>query len=135
MYAGDIEGYKRYNRERTSNAIYSDIVNKMALIEIKKLGAGQTVGSELSLKTGYYTEHIEPFKDLLCRQLELVNPTVVICCGRENGCISNLLDYVKKNTKERLWIDGYHHTRSSNLHFYEEPLTAYKEYRTTQTRI
>lgn len=128
LYSGNIDGYRKYNCEKTSNNIYNSIVDKMALMEIKKVGAGQTVGSELSLQTGYYTEHIEPFKDLLCRQLELINPTVIICCGRENGCISQMLGFVKSNTKERLWIDGYHHTRSSNLHFYEEPLMCYKKH-------
>lgn len=131
-YAGSIEGYVKYNNEQTANAIYNGIVKKMALMEIKKVGAGQIVGSNLSKQTGYYTEHIEPFKDLLCRQIELINPTVVICCGRENGCISNLLGYIKENTKERLWIDGYHHTRSSNLHFYEEPLNVYRAYRNNE---
>lgn len=127
-YNGEVEGYIKHNNEKTKNEIYNGIVSKMALMEIKKVGAGQTVGSKLSMQTGYYAEHIEPFKDLLCRQIELINPTVIICCGRENGCISELLKYVKENTNERLWIDGYHHTRSSNLHFYEEPLAIYKNY-------
>ncbi len=100
----------------------------MALLEIKKIGGGQTVNSELSLLTEHYTQHIAPFSDLLCRQIELIDPTVIICCGREySNCISELLIEVKRNTGDRLWIDGYHHTRSSNLKFYENPLMTYKE--------
>lgn len=130
LYVGDIEGYKTVNPQRTANPIYNGIVDRIALLEIKKVGAGQVVNSELSLATGHYAEHIEPFSDLLCRQIELINPTVIICLGREWGdCISHLLKEIKKKTSDRLWIDGYHHTRSSNLHFYEEPLNIYKEFR------
>ena len=128
-YQGNIKGYKTISNERTANPIYNDIVDKMAVVEIKKLGAGQTVNSELSLATKHYTEHIEPFHDLLCYQIELINPTVIICLGREYGsCISDLLKNIKNNTCERLWIDGYHHTRSSNAHFFEEPISVYKDY-------
>ena len=129
LYAGDIEGYKTVNPQRTANPIYNGIVDRMAVIEIKKVGAGQTVNSELSLATGHYADHIEPFSDLLCRQIELINPTVIICLGREWGnCTSHLLKEIKENTGDRLWIDGYHHTRSSNLNFYENPLNVYKEF-------
>jgi len=129
IYQGNIEGYKTVNNQRTANVEYNDIVDRMAVLEIKKVGAGQSVGSELSIATKHYTEHIEPFQDLLCQQIDLINPTVIICLGRENGsCISHLLKNVKMETGERLWIDGYHHAFSSNLHFYEEPLNTYKEY-------
>lgn len=133
LYSGDIAGYKQYNRERTANQTYNQIIDSCAVIEIKKLGGGQTVGSDLSLATRYYTEHIDPFLDLLCRQIDLIDPTVVICLGRENGeCISSLLKNVKRKTKDRIWIDGYHHTRSSNNNFYYTPLAAYKEHLRTK---
>lgn len=130
IYTGDIKGYmEESNCQRTANPVYNSIVDKMAILEIKKVGAGQTVNSELSLATRHYSEHIEPFFDLICRQIELIDPTIIICLGREWGaCTSKLLERVKKATKERLWIDGYHHTRSSNFHFYEKPLAVYKEY-------
>lgn len=128
IYDGDIEGYQKYNRQRTANENYNAIMNRMALFEIKKIGAGVSVGSELSIATKHFTEHIAPFKELMCKQIELINPTVIICCGRENGsCISKLLNEVKENTSDRIWIDGYHHIYSSNLNFYERPLMEYRE--------
>ena len=129
-YDGDIEGYKYHYPERTSNSTYIDIMDKIAVLEIKKVGAGQAVNSELSKKTGYYTMHIEPFKDLICEQIELINPTVIICCGREGGGYSNnILKEIKCATSERLWIDGYHPVMSSREKFYYNPLRIYKEYR------
>lgn len=129
IYNGNIEGYKKFLNQRTANTVYNDIVEQMAVIEIKKIGAGQTAVSELSIATKHYTEHIEPFVDLLSQQIELIDPTVIVCLGREGGkCISNLLKKVKSMTGKRLWIDGYHHARSSNVHFFEEPLNVYKEY-------
>lgn len=128
-YLGNITGYCTHNRQRTANVIYNQIVDRMAILEIKKVGAGQTVNSELSLATKHYSEHVEPFEDLLCRQIRLIDPTVVVCLGREWGnCISQFLSRVKTNTGQRLWIDGCHHTRSSNLEFYEKPLRIYRDY-------
>ena len=130
LYSGDIEGYKIY-KARTSNEIYENIINKIAVLEIKKIGGGRDVGTELSKATAYYTDHIEPFKDLICRQIELINPTVIICCGRENGGWSeNILKEIKENTAERLWIDGYHpRSRGAFINnFYNGPLAKYKEY-------
>lgn len=134
VYTGNVDGYKSdMNCQRTSNSIYNSIIDKIAVLEIKKVGAGRNAKSELSLATKHYTEHITPFQDLICRQIELINPTVVICLGRENGaCISRLLEHVKANTEDRLWIDGYHHTYSSNLHFYNEPIAAYKKHLDSQ---
>ena len=130
LYTGDIEGYKSdTNCERTANATYRSIIDKIAVLEIKKMGAGQTVNSELSLAARHYSEHIAPFQDLMCRQIKLIDPTVIICLGREWGaCTSRLLEQVKANTSDRLWIDGYHHTRSSNQQFYYDPLATYKRY-------
>lgn len=130
VYTGDIEGYKsKQNCQRTSNPVYNSIMDRIAVMEIKKVGAGVNATSELSLATKFYSEHIVPFQDLICRQIKLIDPTVIICLGRESGaCISRLLKDVKKDTGNRLWIDGYHHTRSSNEHFYEEPIAAYKKH-------
>lgn len=129
-YKGDITGYKLYNHQRTANAAYNDIISKIAILEIKKIGAGQTVNSKLSCATKYYSRHIERFCDLLCRQIELIDPTVIVCLGRQSGaCISELLTEVKlADKKDRLWIDGHHHTRSSNIDFYYKPLEIYKNH-------
>ena len=135
-YDGNIEGYKYHYPERTNNSTYIDIMDKIAVLEIKKVGAGQAVKSELSKKTGYYTKHIEPFKDLICEQIELINPTVIICCGREGGGYSNnILKEIKGATSERLWIDGYHPVMSSHENFYYNPLRLYKEYRKNNRMI
>lgn len=128
-YSGDVEGYKTEKFQlRTANPVYNSIINRIAILEIKKVGAGQSVRSKLSLATKYYSRHIEPFEDLICRQIELMNPTVVVCLGRESGaCISKLLENVKAMTADRPWIDGWHHSRSSNLHFFDEPIAEYEK--------
>lgn len=129
-YSGDVEAYKTKGYAyRTANKNYESVVNRMAVIEIKKIGAGQSVNSELSDKTRHFAEHIEPFKDLLIRQIELIDPTVIICLGKHNGKFtSSLLEEVKRSTKERLWIGGYHHCYSSNRNFFERPIEAYRDY-------
>ena len=59
------------------------MIEKIAVLEVKKIGGGRDVNSELSIATKHYTEHIVPFCDLICREIELINPTVIVCCSRE----------------------------------------------------
>ena len=131
-YIGNIDGYKgdKY-KQRTSNKEYDNIINKIAILELKKLGGGQTVGSKLSIATGYYTEHIEKFADNIKAQIDIIQPTVIIGLGRENGhCITQeLLEKanVNQKLKDVIQIKGYHHVRSSNKKFYDDPLEKYAE--------
>jgi len=130
IYTGPIEGYKTdgYKSGRTANPLYNDIISKMALFEIKKVGGGTKVGTNLSLESIHYIEHIEPFKELMIKQIKLINPTVIICCGVENKqCISGLLSEIREKTGDRIWIDGCHHTRSSNANFYYKPIEEFRQ--------
>lgn len=122
-YQGDIEGYRRYG-SRTSNSLYNDIMSKIAVLEIKKIGGGTLAQKELSIATGYYSEHIEPFKDLICKQIELINPTVIIGCCRE-FFTANLLKDIENKTSDILWIYGYHPTMNSTKNFYYTPLNKF----------
>ena len=128
IYNGDIVGYKdkKYYR-KTANTTYSDIINKIAILELKKIGAGQDVNSELSIATKHYTEHIKQFKERILEQIKLIKPTVIIGLGREGGaCISELLSDIKPNISDVIWIEGYHHaSRLSNKKFYDELLEKY----------
>ena len=126
QYTGDIEGYKDYGF-RTSNPLYNDMIEKIAVLEVKKIGGGRDVNSELSIATRHYAEHIAPFRDLICREIELINPTLIICCSREYFT-QNLLEEVKNNTSERLWIYGCHPTFNSTKNFYEAPVLTYKQH-------
>lgn len=125
-YVGNVIGYQDYNAV-TANEIYNDIIKKIAVLEVKKIGGGRAVNCELSIATRHYTEHIVPFQDLICREIELLNPTVIICCSREYFT-HNLLEEIKNNTSERLWIYGCHPTFNSTKNFYEKPLLEYKQY-------
>lgn len=125
-YNGDIKGFKMY-KPITANEDYLEIINKIAVLELKKVGGGTYATSEISKATKHYTEHIGPFEDLIIKQVELIDPTVIICLGRENGkCISELLKKVKESAGECIWIEGYHHQFSSNANFYDAPLESYK---------
>lgn len=132
FYSGKIEGYydKRNFYERTGNEEYRRITDRMAIMEIKKIGGGVSAGSEISVASRYFADHVIPFKDLLKKQIELINPTVVICCGRENGkCIRDLFSEIENEiSKDILWIESYHHIYSTNEKFFDEPREIYKEY-------
>ncbi len=125
-YKGNIKGYIDYG-SRTANEQYNNIIEKIAILEIKKIGGGRDVNSELSKATKYYSEHIKPFEDLICKEIELINPTVVVCCSREYFT-GNLLKSIESKTSNRKWIYGYHPTFSSIKNFYNDPLEEYKNY-------
>lgn len=127
-YTGYINGYKTSNYlYRTASEEYLDIIDRIAVINLKKVGGGKNVESEISEATMPYTKHIGPFADLLCSQIKLINPTIVVCCGREkSACFSKLLNDIKATSGERIWIDGYHPAYSSNERFFYSPLNVYK---------
>lgn len=130
VYSGAIPGYNTEKHKTvTANQDYIDIINKIAILELKKIGGGTTVGTGISLATKHYTEHIEPFKGLLIRQINLIEPTVIICLGRQDGkCISHLLKDIRAEYNNIPWIDGYHHQYSSNEKFYDTPLKEYQKH-------
>lgn len=125
VYEGNIEGYHNY-KARTANNVYNDIINKIAVLEIKKIGGGTTVGSELSIATQYYSNHIKPFQDLICRQIELINPTVIIVCSKE-AYTYNLLKEIENNISDKLWIYGYHPMMNSTDNFYYKTLKEFEK--------
>ena len=129
VYAGHITGYNDSSYSpRNGNKNYNDIIKKIAVLELKKVGGGTAANTELSIATKYYTEHIAPFEDLLLEQIRLIDPTVIICLGRENGqCTRYLLKNIEALLKDIIWIDGYHHIMSSNEKFYYGPLREYKQ--------
>lgn len=126
LYKGSVEGYRDYHA-RTANSAYNDIIQRIAVIEAKKIGGGRTVGSNLSKATIHYSAHIEPFKALICQQIELIDPTIIVCCSRE-FFVWHLLENIQNATSDRKWIYGYHPTMSSILNFYTKPLREYEDY-------
>lgn len=130
IYTGDIEGYKdkKSYYKRTANKDYNDIINRIAIFEIKKVGGGTGCNSKLSMAGEHYTDHIEPFLDLIIKQIVLIDPTVIICLGRENGaCTRALLSEIEKEVGDRIWLEGYHHQFSSNKKFYYDRLEDYRK--------
>lgn len=124
-YCGDIEGYRVGSDgvRRTANTTYKDIIERIAVINVKKIGGGKNVNCELSNQSMHYFEHIEPFVKFLCSQIDLIDPTVIICCGRG---IYDQLSIVRRNTAKRIWLNRYHPAMTSNKCFYEDTLTEYK---------
>ena len=125
VYTGSIKGYlgKDYKYgARTDNCAYNDTMDRIAVLDIKKIGGGVSAGSPLSKATLHYSDHIKPFEDLMCQQIELINPTVIICCSHEFSSMKQLAE-IRDATSDHKWIDGYHPTRNSisfatkNYHF------------------
>lgn len=128
-YAGSIPGYLKEFSQRTANQEYIDIIDRIAVIDLKKVGGGTKVESKLSLEFEHYTNHISQFSDLLCEQIKLIDPTVIVCCGYEFGrCTSALLDEIKQQFGSCIWMDQYHpaYWRISNEIFFDEFFDKYK---------
>lgn len=134
-YTGPIEKYRKkdkkknkyYYKNRTNNTNYIETMDRVAVIDIKKVGGGTWAGSPLSKATKHYLYHIEPFEDLLTRQIELINPTVIVCCGRDGGNIRKYLSNVEEKVSCKIWLEGYHPRMSSNKNFYDGPVSEYKK--------
>lgn len=88
------EGKYKYS---TQNCNYISAVNQIAVIDIKKIGAGNLSDSIVSKQCLNYMEHLSYTKELIVEQISILNPTVIIsCCGPENDeIIKNLYDDIK----------------------------------------
>lgn len=137
MYPGSCNDpyyvHEKY-RYRTANKVYDAIMDRIAVIEIKKLFGGTRVDSQLSQASGWYLDHIseehEELQLLFERQIDLINPTVIVCCGVQmKQCIST---YLPKNVRLKYGdniIDGVHPNRGSTEQFYYVPIKKYAEMR------
>ena len=131
-YVGDIEAYLYDdNRKRTGNPIYRDIIDKIAVLDLKKVAAGKNTKSELSKETLNFTEHTEKFKDMIYHHIALMDPTVIICCGKDaDKWLSDYLTEIKQRTDDIYWINNYHpRSRISNAIFFDECINQYRAYR------
>ena len=77
---------------------YHETLRQIAIINIKKLSGGSSVDSEASNQTKHFSCHACKFKANLQRQIELIQPTLIICCGAnieqyfdiQNGYLYNI---------------------------------------------
>lgn len=61
---------------------YRETLKQIAIINIKKLSSGAKEDSEESLQTKFYMCHAERFKNNLQTQINMINPTIIILCGK-----------------------------------------------------
>lgn len=121
-----ITGNSKYDY-RTANQNYLSTVDKIAVINIKKIAGGTSASSDLSTATQYYTRHLEaPLGELLLKQIELIDPTIIVFCSPEisrafNGQFRTRLE------EKYVCLDGYHPTRNSIARFYDYPINQYEE--------
>lgn len=117
---------------QTANKEYLDIIDRIAVVNMKKLAGGTNAGSNMSIASGWYLDHISnenpELETLFIRQILMLDPTVIICCGIENKkCISEYLpDAIKEKYADRI-ISCPHPTRSSTQEFYYDALDRYAE--------
>ena len=70
LYAEDLGNYRKTLRQ-------------VAVINIKKLSSGSDTGSNESRITMHFSCHAYKFRDNLRKQIEMIQPSVIICCGSE----------------------------------------------------
>ena len=76
----------------TGNSNYIETVNQIAVIDIKKIGAGDVTDSLLSLQGKSFMEHLHYTRQTLVEQICSINPTdIICCCGPDNDEIYEIL--------------------------------------------
>lgn len=76
----------------TGNKDYIETVNHIAVIDIKKIGAGDVTDSLLSLQGKCFLEHLHFTRKYLIEQICSINPTdIICCCGPDNDEIYETL--------------------------------------------
>ena len=101
------EGVFRFT---TGNDNYINAVKKIAVIDIKKIGAGANAESFLSLQGKHYMEHLNKTKEFLKKQISQIEPTIIVCCcGADNDsiykCLSEIDSAIEKKPQ---WYKSNH---------------------------
>ncbi len=75
---------KNKYKYKTANGNYTNIINKIAVINIKKLGSGKYCNTKLSEMGCTFEEYLKntDICEILHRQIEIIDPTVIIVCGK-----------------------------------------------------
>lgn len=81
------------------------ICRKIAVINLKKIGGGNNTGSDKSRKTLCFECHAKQFYNNLIEQITFIQPTVIICCGKDvvSKCLG-LMDEKNKTIKKYIEI-------------------------------
>lgn len=98
--------YKLFKNYEENKDEYDAILKKIAIMNLKKIAGGSNVGSDKSLKTLHYKQHIEKYREKLKEQIEYICPTTIICCG--SGIWTDMMRIlgVEKNSEETLKASG-----------------------------
>ena len=99
---------------------HQNICRKISIINLKKLAGGDNTKSEKSRNTLHFTCHAQKFSKELYKQIQLIKPTIIICCGKWD--VANAMNLVDGKIYNIPAIDGYHPNRSSDENFYLKTL-------------
>jgi len=107
--------------EDTTMEEHQDALKKVAVINLKKIGGGSAAAGDKSKQTFCFECHASRFSSRIKEQIELLQPSVIICCGKNSvinslGITQDAFFIVKdKEGHERKVpvINGYHPSRNS----------------------
>lgn len=96
--------------EMKDSDAYLKAVNQIAIINLKKASGGSDTNSVKSTESLNYQWHTENYNEFIQRQISIISPTIIICCGTFKDCKKhifttneNLADYdfyFEETTKE-----------------------------------
>ena len=122
VYAKDqhVQKYELIGVDQDGKTRYKNALNRIAIMNLKKQEGKESI-SDKTLRC-----YICRYKDEILKQIELINPSVIICCGTtikpicdEFGIFTELNDKV---------IVTQHPSRISIKKFFDETLMNYKIY-------
>ena len=92
--------YKFNADEMTNSGTYLKAVNQIAIINLKKASGGNDANSQKSMESMSYQWHTEKYSEFIQRQIAIISPSIIICCGTFEDCKKhifmtndNLADY------------------------------------------
>lgn len=65
---------------------YTEAINRIAIMNLKKCAGGATVGSVKSKEKGTYVAHAKAFADLIAKEIEIISPNIIVCCNTFDEC-------------------------------------------------
>lgn len=122
----DSELHKDYKLiSKDDSDVYNTYLNRVAIINLKKLAGGKGCNSDKSIASLHFSKHAELFKCNLKSQIKDINPTVIICCGAD---VYNCVEDNELVDNMDIVVKGYHpRARVSVSKYYDDVIKKMKK--------
>ena len=115
-YHGEVLEYQLFPNNEQGLAEHRETLENIAIMNLKKYPGGSNTGHDKSRQTIDFTVHAENYADFLRKQIEIMDPTIIICCGK--NIVKSCLEKYEIVIDNSIPVIDTYHPSNAGLGFY-----------------